>query len=408
MKICYVLSKFPHTTEVFIHREIKELIKNGHEISVISLSPFSKSDFFLQDVSYPGNVTILKPSINPFSYLISFFWSIFSGTSVFLKLSHWKLIIFLIGKKNIFKAIYSGIVIDHFCYRLKNKSDEIAHFHSHSLFLCTYIASRISTFNKTPFSLTLHTTTYHFNNDLLKYILNKATFLRTISTELEPFFNKWIANASKFHYISNGVYGDEFMFNPISPSQNSFLILAVGSLLDKKGFDLLIEACSLLKNNDFPFSCEIYGEGPERNFLTAIIHDLNLTNEIKLMGHKPIDQIIRRMRQAQTLVMPSREPKRSTRDGLPTVIIEAMASKLPVIASSFAGIPDIVKHKQTGLIVPTDDYKAIANSIILLAYDNDLREKIINGGYEIAKNNYSISKSVNKLESLFNMEKQKN
>ncbi|MCC6721093.1 MAG: glycosyltransferase family 4 protein [Bacteroidia bacterium] len=398
MKIHYVLSNVSAKYPVFIHREIKELIKNGHIVEVISLTP---KIFINYQCELLKNIKIIYPSSNPFAYIISTLYGLFVGKSVLLSKDYFKTSIVLLSEKNPIKSLFNFLIIDNLIYKIKKEKITIEHIHSHHLFLATYCTFQISKKINVSYSLTLHTLSNLFTENILKNVLNNAVFLRAISTEIIPYFNKFICNNSKFHYISNGVNEEEFKFNPPIEKYNHFLVLAVGSLLDKKGFDLLVQACHLLKDSNFPFVCEIYGEGSEKSFLETIINNLNLHNEIKIIGQKPNNEIIQRMQQSQVLVMPSREPKRSTRDGLPTVIIEAMACKLPVISTNFAGIPDIVIHNVTGIVVPQEDYKSIANAIISLAYDNHLKEKLTNTAFDFVKNNYSLTKSVNKLEILF-------
>ena len=379
-----------------------QLIENGHKVEVISLSP---RIFNIHHSSLLKNINVIYPSSNPFNYILSTFYCFFTRKSILFSVEQFKTSFILLGNKSPLKSIFNFLIIENLIYKINSAKLEIKHIHSHHLFLSTYCTYQIAKKINTSFSITLHTLSYFYPQSVLKNILNKAVFLRTISSELKPFFNRYINNSSKFHYITNGVNNDEFNFNPSTNTNSEFLILAVGALLDKKGFDLIVESCSILKSNNFKFSCEIYGEGSEKELLQTIINELNLTNEVKLMGHKPVSEVIIRMKQASCLIMPSRTPKRSTRDGLPTVIIEAMACKLPVISTSFAGIPDIVINCETGLIVPEEDYKAIANAVIILAYDNDLREKITKEAYENVKNNYSLTKSVSKLEKLFLEEK---
>lgn len=375
-----------------------ELVRNGHRVEVISLLP---EVFNTKHSSLLKNIDVIYPSSNPLSYLVSSFYCIFSGKSVLFSAENYKTSIKFLGNKNLLKSLFNFLIIDNLVYKIIKNKVEIKHIHTHHLFLSTYCTYQISKKINASYSITLHTLSYFYQDSILKKILNRAVFLRAISSEIAPHYNKYINNSGKFHFITNGVNGDEFNFNPVKETNNGFMIIAVGALLDKKGFDLIIQACSELKSNNFSFTCEIYGEGKEKEFLQTIINELNLDKEVKLMGHKPVAEVTKRMKQSGCLIMPSRNPKRSTRDGLPTVIIEAMACKLPVISTAFAGIPDIVVHRHTGLIVPQEDYKEIANAVILLAYDNNLREKIINEAFENVKNNYSLTKSVNMLERLF-------
>lgn len=401
MKIDYVLSSYPSKPTVFVYREIRELIRNGHKVRIISLSPrvfniLNKNSEVLE------NIEVIYPSSNPFLYLISTIYCIFTGKSVLFSGEFYRTSLFLAAKKNVLKVFFSPIIIDNLVFKIKYKKEKISHIHTHHLFLSTYSAYLISKALDVTFSITLHTLSHFFQVSTLKNVLKKAIFLRTISSEISPYFNNHIQDKSKFHYISNGVNAHEFVFNPSFEINKEIKIIAVGNLLDKKGFDTLVFACSVLEEYGLNFKCKIYGEGPEKKMLAQLINSLNLDEKIELNGYAKNHDILEQISLSDVLVMPSRPPQRSTRDGLPTVIIEAMASGTIVIGTDFAGIPDIIKHKQTGLLVLPENEKEIANAIIEIYFDNTLRETLINNAIELIKSNYSLQPNINKLQNLFN------
>jgi glycosyltransferase involved in cell wall biosynthesis len=400
VKIDYVLSTYPSTPEVFIYREIKELLDNGHTVRVLCLRPklLQKN----QSLNYiTGEVEVIYPSSNPFSYLVSTIFLLLHGKSVFLTLEFFRSLPSLLSKKSLFKILFSGFCIDNLSYRTKYSRQPFNHLHSHHLFLSTYACYQFAKLHSATYSLTLHTLSCLYSESLLKNILSKAVFLRTISSEIEPHFNLLLQDKSKFHHITNGIDPAEFVFNPIVNIESRLNLIAVGALYDKKGFDTLIFACSKLRDYGINFSCGIFGEGPERKKLEHLILSLSLNDQVEIRGFRKAESIIKKIADSDMLIMPSRLPSRSTRDGLPTVIIEAMASGTPVIASNFAGIPDIVKHRITGLLVQPEDHREIANAIVELLYNNDLRATIIENARSLVNNEYYLKKNVYKLVSLF-------
>jgi len=400
MKIDYILNNYPSKPTVFIYREIRELIRNGHTVRIISLSPkilnkTTKNDELL------GNIDVVYPSSNPFAYIISSLFCLFTGRSVLFSYEHYKTSFHLFSKKSLFKIIFNSLVIDNLVFKFIKDSTTIYHIHTHHLFLSTYTAYEIAKRIKTTFSITLHTLSYFYPYSTLKNILNKAIFLRTISSELAPFYNNVIMDISKFHYISNGINSHEFIMNPSFSINDKIKIIAVGSLHDKKGFDTLIFSCAILKDYGLHFNCSIFGEGPEKKLLSGLIKSLNLEQDVELNEWADNNIILKHISDADILVMPSRPPLRSTRDGLPTVIIEAMASGTVVIGSDFAGIPDIIKHKETGLLVTPENEKEIANAIIEIYFDNTLRKKLITNALQKVKADYNLEPNISKLQNLF-------
>jgi glycosyltransferase involved in cell wall biosynthesis len=151
------------------------------------------------------------------------------------------------------------------------------------------------------------------------------------------------------------------------------MLLAVGQLKEKKGFRYLLEACRLLLDRGMDFECEIVGEGPLRASLQKTINDLALTNTVNLAGSLPHDEVIQRYRRADVFVLPSVTAADGDRDGIPNVILEAMAMQLPVVSTRHSGIPEVVQHGTTGLLVPPKDPEALADTLGILIGDKAAR-----------------------------------
>ena len=104
---------------------------------------------------------------------------------------------------------------------------------------------------------------------------------------------------------------------------------------------------------------------------------------------------------ATLLAVPSRDPLRSTRDGLPTVILEAMAIGLPVVASNFAGIPDAIINEETGLLVEPENTEQLASAIIRIKENTQLAQKLTRNSLNKAETDFSIKINIDKLNTLF-------
>jgi len=122
------------------------------------------------------------------------------------------------------------------------------------------------------------------------------------------------------------------------------VILAVGRLHPVKDHAFLIRACRLLKDRKQPFLCLIAGEGEERPALGRLIHDLHLELEVTLLGQLSQPQLDIRYRKADLVVLTSRS------EGIPLVLMEAMARGKPVLAPAITGIPELVVDGETGFL----------------------------------------------------------
>jgi glycosyltransferase involved in cell wall biosynthesis len=178
------------------------------------------------------------------------------------------------------------------------------------------------------------------------------------------------------------------------------LIIAVGRLIAKKGFANLIRACGLVAKRGKSFQCEIIGEGPLENELRAQIEQLGLQNRVALTGSKPQRDVRQRLAAANVFVLPSVLDAQGGMDNLPTVIMEAMATGLPVISTNIGGIPEMVVQNETGFLVQPGDSVALAGAIEKVIDDGQLAQGLGRAGYERARELFSIEKNVRDLSGL--------
>ncbi|MEZ4713161.1 MAG: glycosyltransferase [Caldilineaceae bacterium] len=161
------------------------------------------------------------------------------------------------------------------------------------------------------------------------------------------------------HLLPHGVDLDHFQPRPLPPPAITRL-LAVGRLVEKKGFDVLIRAVSQLT---IPFHLRIVGDGPLHGELAAAIHAAGLSQQIELCGGMTHDELAAEYAHAHIVVAPSVVDRSGDRDGLPNVVLEAMASGRTVVASNVAAIPSAVQPGQTGFLLPPGDNAALARAL---------------------------------------------
>nr|WP_281173804.1 glycosyltransferase family 4 protein [Deferrisoma camini] len=153
-------------------------------------------------------------------------------------------------------------------------------------------------------------------------------------------------------------------------------ILFVGDLLPVKGVDLLVRAFGRLRAGGIRCSLTLVGVGPERTSLEETAADLGVAGEVRFRGQVPNQEVLAEMLQADVLVLPSR------REGLPNVLLEAMAAGCPVVASTAGGIPEIVDGGRNGLLFPAGDGDALFARLQELLTSPGLRCRLAEGGRE--------------------------
>ncbi|MBM2821281.1 MAG: hypothetical protein HW413_27 [Thermoleophilia bacterium] len=187
--------------------------------------------------------------------------------------------------------------------------------------------------------------------------------------------------------IPHGV--DLQRFSSLPPPPGSLRLLAVGRLVAKKGFDVLIEAASLLR---VPFSLRIVGDGPERDRLTAAVTRAGLGDRAQLVGPLTHAELPAEYAAAHVVVVPSVEDEEGDRDGLPNVVLEALASARVVVASDIAAIGSAVHDGGTGLLVPPGDPAALSQAIATLAADPARRERLGRAGRQLAEARFELDR----------------
>ena len=207
--------------------------------------------------------------------------------------------------------------------------------------------------------------------------------------------------ADRIHRIYNGL--DLAEFGRADFSSTPPLIIAVGRLIPKKGFGDLIRTCALLLERGKSFRCEIIGEGPLENQLRGQIDELCLQNNVELAGAKPQTQLRRRLAAANVFVLPSVIDPDGGMDNLPTVIMEAMATGLPVVSTNIGGIPEMIIENETGFLVQPSDTAAMADAIETVINDRSSASRLGYSGYERARALFSIEKNVRELCALLTL-----
>ncbi|HEY2962026.1 MAG TPA: glycosyltransferase [Pyrinomonadaceae bacterium] len=198
------------------------------------------------------------------------------------------------------------------------------------------------------------------------------------------------------HLLPHGV--DLQRFTPAVCSPDSVLrLLAVGRFVEKKGFHFLIAALTRLK---LPFRLTIAGDGPERERLRHLITLNNLENRIVFYGSVTHAELPRMYADADVVVVPSVQDSSGDRDGLPNVVLEAMASGRPVIASDVGAITSAITHDENGLLVPPADPVALSQAIRRLAEDRNLRERLGRNGRKRAERDYEVGRCSERFSQL--------
>ncbi|HEX4697147.1 MAG TPA: glycosyltransferase family 4 protein [Candidatus Udaeobacter sp.] len=276
---------------------------------------------------------------------------------------------------------------------------KVDHVHVHFANRAAHTALFLKEISGIPFSVTAHGQDFMKDlgsDDLLREICAAAEFVAAETNYSRDLLRKRCPDsAAKIHRVYNGIDLERFP-TPVSAPHITTIprIVSVGRLVAFKGFEHLIDACAELAGRGLDFVCDIIGGGPLRETLHAKIETMNLGARIKLLGSLSQRAVLEKLSDADIFALASTMDAQGATDVFPTVILEAMASARPVVATRLAGIPELVVDGETGGLVSPGDTGALANALEQLLRDRDLRMRYGRAGRARVEQHFRIENTV--------------
>jgi glycosyltransferase involved in cell wall biosynthesis len=261
---------------------------------------------------------------------------------------------------------------------------DVRHLHAHFAHGTTSVAWLASRMTGIPFSFTGHAKDIYAGSlnpaGLLRRKLLAARFAVTCTDSNRQHLQALAPEAS-VHRLYHGLNADlaELLSSPngAGSPRHALHVLGAGRLVEKKGFDVLLEACALLVSRGVNVTVTLAGEeGDQSHTLRRQVERLGLVARVRLCGPLSQAELLSQLRAASVFCLPCRVLQNGDRDGIPNVLVEAMASGVPVVTTPVSGIPELVSHGVNGLLVPPDDSAQLANALARLHGDADLHERL--------------------------------
>jgi len=391
-RFAYLFERFPSFGQTFCYREIAELDRQDIAPPIFSIRnpkdepPQDWDTRIVERVHYlPDEKELLEEARRAAKKGKI-------GADVVAAMDEW-------GRRTDFLRLYQAIYVG-----LRLRQMGIDHVHAHFAGMAARTAFWIKQLFSITFSFTAHANDIFSPRQFeigLDKLVDKASAIVTETDYAARFLRERFSHrADRVHRIYNGL--DLAEFGRADFSSTPSLIIAVGRLIPKKGFGDLIRACALLAARGKSFRCEIIGEGPLKHELRRQIDEMYLQNSVELTGAKPQTQLRGRLAAANVFVLPSVIDPDGGMDNLPTVIMEAMATGLPVVSTNIAGIPEMIIENETGFLIQPGDAMAMADAIETMIDDCSSAARLGQSGYERARTLFSIEKNVRELCVLLN------
>jgi glycosyltransferase involved in cell wall biosynthesis len=392
----YIVGTYPLLTTTFIDREIITLRELGVEVSIISLRR-PHGQLSPDQAKMTEHVRYVLP-VAPMSFVLAHL-----RFGVLRPLVYFRTLVYLVtrphptGMSRFRTILHFGLGIQ--VADLLRQTLEHNPIHAHFVDRAAIVALVAGRLLGRPYSVTAHANDIYVDPVMLPEKITEARFVATC-TEYNAVHLAGVVPeaAARITCIRHGL--DVGRYVPLAgnlPARRS--ILAVGQLKEKKGFKYLIAACDELQKRGHEFSCDIIGEGPLRPELEAQIRELQLEDTVSLHGALDHQDVVDHYRTASLFALPCITALNGDRDGIPNVILEAMAMQLPVVSTRHSGIPESVEDGSSGLLVPQRDAMALADAIEALLVDIGTRRRMGRAGRDIVEGRFDVVTNVKLLMS---------
>jgi glycosyltransferase involved in cell wall biosynthesis len=415
-RIGYVVSIFPELTETFIAREIEALRRRGHAVHVFAVKRprgLPPGGAALCDAATLRDATYARPDHLPRHLLANVVALVRHplryGAALRVFTRQWS----RLEPGRFARLLYHFACGIGLTAELRRRGIEQLHAHfttGANIALAAHLYSGI------PFSFTAHASDDLFVQPVL--LAEKVEHARAVMPVCD-YSRRYLdavtgyAHSGKLHRVYNGIdvseparlaaAGDTAAARASGGAGGAggpLRLLSVGSLLgDAKGFVTLVEVCGELRRSGYDLRCRIVGGGAPavQAMLARRIAAAGLTDVVELAGAQPLAAVYAAMREADVFVLLSEVGLSGLRDGFPTVLLEAMALRLPVVSTWVSGIPEIVRHGVTGFLVPERRPRAAAAAIGRLADDAALRARFGQAGWERVRRRFDLERSADRL-----------
>lgn len=398
MRVAYIVGHYPYINITFIYREIVSMRQQGVQVDVVGMIR-PKEGYILEEARGEMESTFYVRPVNWPIFVWAHLFYFFTKPHVYLHS-----LIYLVTRPHDalsrwLKTWAHFAMGPYVAWHLRRQTPH--HIHGHFADRSTvvaYIAARLLGVNH---SFTAHAKDIYVEHVFLPDKIKVAEFVATCTGYNRDHLVSLTDEPEKIHCIYHGLDFSDFADLERHPKTAPPVVLAIGQLKEKKGFRYLVEACDLLRDRGQDFCCWIVGEGPDRADLQAQIEGLQLQDHVYLKGNMPYRQVLELYAQATVFTLPCVIAANNDRDGIPNVILEAMASGVAVVSTPLSAIPEVVVHNETGYLVASRDSQALADGLAHLLNSPEERARLAQKAQIFVRERFDIDQNVKRLELLF-------
>ena len=304
-------------------------------------------------------------------------------------------------KQATFKHLFqAGYLAEKFLSR----EPSICHLHGHFAHSPTSVTMFSSLLSGLTFSFTAHAKDiYTSHPDQLREKLEQAEFVATCTRQNKAYLDELNGkNGARIHCIYHGI--DLHLFNSVDTRTETsapYKLLTVARIIEKKGLPTVYRALQRIAEKGIDFEHTLIGDGDDRDAVLGLIRELGLDSRCQWLGTKPHEEVLEHFTESDLFILGSKIAADGDRDGIPNVLVEALAMGVPAVATNVSSIPEIVINGTTGLTVEQEDSESLAKAIIELLTDRPLRQKVIVSGRDFVADHFDNSRLIVEMARLF-------
>lgn len=389
MNILYYLNSFPKISESFVLNEIYELVRNGHNVAVFALNrpnesisheEFNSLDIPIEYIRTPSSTNVTElfstKALHP---------HVLKGLPYRARPKQ--------HVKNLLQAKQ--------CIKFVDSLDwDPDIFHSHFADLSKFGAQHASEYYQVPFTITAHAFDLYKEpvGSYTSTLLRRANRIITISEYNKKYIHKEFTSSAPIDIVRAGIRPEKFA--PTERTEPN-RVLTVSRFVEKKGLPYALEAVKIATEEMPKLEYHIIGSGDLKSDLVKRVEQLGIDQNVVFLDNVSDQQLVTELDEAHCFLLPCIIAESGDRDGIPVALMEAMAMKTPPVSTNISGIPELIDHKENGLLTEPRKPEATAEAIISLFEADSDRKTYAEHARKKILADFNIEKEAKKLETTF-------
>ena len=398
IKLAYLVSRYPAISHTFILREARRLRELGIQIETASINSVDRPlDALTEEEREEARQTFYVKAAGAFGAITALLAAIVTRPAGLIRGVLWAV---RLGGWDVRRVALC------FCYLAEAmligrwmKRKRISHLHVHFATPAAMVGLLTAKVFGVSFSFTMHgpDELHDVTEQRLAEKIAGASFVTCIGNYARSQLMRLtpVSQWRKFEVAPLGVFPEVFQPVRRATRQGAFEVLCVGRLVPAKGQHVLLEAIAKLAQQGRDVRLRLVGDGPDAESLMALAEQLDLRGRISFEGAVNQDRIRELYAQADAFALAS------FAEGIPVVLMEAMAMEIPCVTTHITGIPELIRDGQDGLLVTPSDADELASALALLMDDESLREELARAGRRRVLEGYDLNRNIPRLAQIF-------